>query len=494
MKKATSILIPIAIVAMGVAGMTYFGQPPEVSKDDKPQEIQAVLVDVDVVTEWNDPINVIADGEATTYKIVTLSTEVAGRIKSKPDESRGGMFVREGQTLFEIDPTNYRLQAERLEVQLAECAQEIESTSIDITNTSAMIKLAKEDLALQNKQLDRLVALQVRRTANDREVEEAMKLQLNSRNALQTLENQKRSFEQKVKTQVAGAKVTQSELDRANEDLKRCVVKSPLTGRLVDDIVETGDYVGIGDDLAHISDSSRMEIRTKLRGEQLAWIWLQHQIKKNPLSSAEEPEKSGDPLNLPAVACEVAYEFEGVETIWDGYIARLEGSGIDRDTRTFPCRVLVEEPSKTRVREGDEGKLAVRPPGLLSGMYVTVRIPVESPTRLLRVPLEAVRPGGQIWVKRENQLAIIKADPAYTFENHALLRAAECDLQLGDQVIISPLASVTSDLRVMTREERQAALDKAARTKPASPNTSAAKAKKSSDVAESDTTSKETAK
>lgn len=500
MKKAISILIPIAIVAIGVAGMMYFGQPPEVPKDDKPPEVQAVLVEIDVVTEWTDPINVIADGEATTYKIVTLSSEVSGRIKSKPDESRGGMFVREEQTLFEIDPTNYRLQAERLEVQLAESAQEIESTSIDITNTSAMIKLAKEDLALQDKQLERLKALQARRTANDREVEEAMKLQLSSRNALQTLENQKRSLEQKVKTQAAGVKVIQSELDRVEEDLKRCVVKSPLTGRLVDDMIETGDYVAVGDDLAHISDSSRMEIRTKLRGEQLAWIWLQHQIKKNPLSSSDQPEKSADPLNLPAVACEVAYEFEGVETIWDGYIARLEGSGIDRDTRTFPCRVLVEEPNKTRVREGDEGKLAVRPPGLLSGMYVTVRIPVESPTRLLRVPLEAVRPGGQIWVKRKNQLVIIKANPAYTFENHALLRAAECDLNTGDQVIVSPLASVTSDLRVMTRQEQQEAIDKAAEDKTtedkaaaARPNSTATQSKdRPTIVADPNATSPET--
>lgn len=480
MKRATSVLIPIAIVAIGVAGLMYFGQAPEVDKDDGPEEIQAVLVEVGVVTEWDEPINVIADGEATTYKVVTLSSEVAGRIKDKPDESRGGMFVRTGQILFEVDSTNYRLQGERLEVQLAQNTQEQESTLIDIANTSEMIKLAEEDLALQDKQLDRIKALKARRTANDREVEEAMKMQLTSRNALQTLENQKRSFEQKVKTQASGAKVIQSELDRVQEDLNRCVVKSPLTGRMVDDMVETGDYVKVGDELAHISDSSRMEIRTKLRGEQLAWIWLQHQIKKNPLSSASEPKKNGDPLNLPAVACEVAYEFEGVETIWDGYIARLEGTGIDRDTRTFPCRVLVEEPEKTRVREGDEGKLAVRPPGLLSGMYVTVRIPVESPTRLLRVSLEAVRPGGQIWVKRKNQLVIIKATPAYTFDDHALLRAAECDLAVGDQVIVSPLASVTSDLLVRTRVEQQAAMDQATADKA------------NAQAAGSDTASKET--
>ena len=459
MKRVRSILIPIVIVAVGIIGLMKLGQPPEVPKDNGPPEVQAVLIEVDTVTAWNDPIHVMTDGEATTYKIVTLSSEVAGRIKSKPDESRGGMYVIKDQPLFEVDSTNYQLDAQRLEVQLEQCVQDQESTRINIANTSEMIKLAKEDLALQDKQLERLKALKLRQTANDQEVEDAMKNQLSSRNTLQSLQNQKRSLEQQIKTQAAGAKVVQSELNRVTEDLKRCVVTSPLTGRMIDDLVETGDYVQVGDDLAHISDASRMEIRTKLRREQLAWIWLQHQISKNPLSSAEEPTVSEDPLNLPPVACEVTYEFEGVETIWDGYIARLEGTGIDRDTRTFPCRVIVEEPKKTRVRAGDEGKLAVRPPGLLSGMYVTVRIPVESPHPLLRVPVEAVRPGGQIWVKRGKQLKIISAKPAYTFENHALLRAAECDLAVGDEVIVSPLASVTNDLQVITHEELQAQIN-----------------------------------
>lgn len=458
MKRVASILIPILIVAFGVVGLIILGQAPEVAKDDRQEETQSTLVQVSKVTEWKDPIDVVTDGEATTYRVATLSSEVAGRIKSKPDDSRGGMFVQKNQTLFEIDPTNYRLQADRLKVQLTQNSEEQHSTRIDITNTVELIKLAKEDLAIQESQLARLRDLKKRGTANDREVEEAMKLQLTSRNALQNLENSKRTFEQKLKTQAAGANVIQSELDRVKTDLERCTVRSPLTGRMVDDLVETGDYVKVGDELAHISDSSRMEIRTKLRAEQLAWIWLQHQVEQNPLSASEPSKKSADPLNLPAVACEIAYEFEGIETIWDGYISSLEGTGIDRDTRTFPCRVLVEEPTRTRVRMGDEDKRSVRPPGLLSGMYVTVRIPVESPTRLLRVPLEAIRPGGQIWVKRNNKLEIIKATPAYTFEDNALLRADGCPLQEGDEVITSPLPSVTNNLQVMTVEEQEAAI------------------------------------
>lgn len=471
MNRLTTFSIPTAIVGLGALGLYLFGQPPEPETDNQPQVDQAVLVEVEQVSEWSDAVHIVADGEATTYRIVTLSSEVDGRILEKPEAARGGMFVREGEVLFRIDPRNYELEAERLKQQLSQSLEEQRATQIEISNTAELIALAQEELVLQDKQLARLRVLQQRGTANDREVEEAMKQRLLSRNALVTLQNQKRAAEQKIETQKAAAKVTQSELNRVNQDIERCTIRSPLTGRIVDDTVETGDYIRAGTNLAHISDSSRMEIRTKLQSEQLAWVWLQHEVMKNPLSTQKQPEKSIDPLNLPPVACEVAFEFEGVETIWDGYIARLEGTGIDRDTRTFPCRILVEEPGKTRVREEDEGKLSVRPPGLLSGMYVTVRIPVRSPRKLLRLPLEAVRPGGQVWVKRDGELVIVKTNPVYTFDSHVLVQAVESPLQVGDQVVISPLASVENKMPIITAEERaqnQSSTDSGQKSRPVS--------------------------
>jgi hypothetical protein len=159
-----------------------------------------------------------------------------------------------------------------------------------------------------------------------------------------------------------------------------------------------------------------------------------------------------DPLKIPKAPCEVAYSFEGVETIWDGYLARIEGTGIDRDTRTFPCRILVEKPRKTRVSESSGGK-TITPPTLLSGMYVTVRFPIESPLPLLQIPIEAVRPGGQIWIARKNMLRILEASLAQTYEHFALVRRDGSGFQEGDRVIVSPLTSVQNGMVVVEAEE-----------------------------------------
>lgn len=434
------------ILAGGVIGLIVFGQKPEVPT----QEVSAVDADVEVVTarvtEWNQPFQINVDGEAATYRIVTVGAEVAGRIISKAETTRSGTFIRTGDLLFEIDPTKYQLQVDQLKAELQQFDEELKAIDVDITNTSKMIKLTEEDLALQTKQLDRMKALQARRTANDNEVEAAMKQQLVARNALQSQLNQQNTLAQQRNTKLAGKKLTETQLERAEVDLRRCTVVSPLDGRVVDDAVEEGDYVKEGELLVHISDSARMEIKTKLRAEELAWVWQQHAVV-NKLSGNKEV--SEDPLNLPKIPCEVGYVFEGVETIWDGYVARIEGTGIDRDTRTFPCRILVEEPRKTRFNDSSGGQATVSPPTLLSGMFVNVRIPVESPVQLLRVPIEAVRPGGQIWVDRNGTLDILEVKLANLQDRDALIRKDGSGLNKDDRVIVSPLTSVHEGMQVV---------------------------------------------
>ena len=151
---------------------------------------------------------------------------------------------------------------------------------------------------------------------------------------------------------------------------------------------------------------------------------------------------------MPQVACEVAYDLDAVEAVWDGVLSRYEGTGMDRDTRTFPCRVLVEQPRNVRLSDSAGGRPIATPPTLLSGMFVTVRIPVTSPVPLLRVPVEAIRPGGQLWVVDDDTLRVRNVSVAETVGDWAVVRAGDSALRAGDRVVISPLASVTDGMTV----------------------------------------------
>mgnify|MGYP002629677951 CR=1 FL=1 len=463
---AANTLGAILILSLGIAGYVFFGRKPEVPTDTSKQDAANVapLVDIAVVKPWDQPFHLDIDGEASTYRILTVGAEVTGRVANKPDATRSGTFVNKGDVLFQIDAVNYEIEEQRLQARVAQAAEELKSVDVDIQNTTALLELAEEENQLQKNHLERIRSLFVKKATSESDMDTATQRELTSRNAMQMQQNQLNTFLQTKKTRDASLKLAQAELKRTITDLQRCLILSPITGRIVDDIQEEGDYVKLGDPLVHISDSSRMEIKCSLKSEELAWVWQQGlSMNPQPIATSESAEsaketadgKKLDPFKIPQVPCEIAFEFQGVETIWDGHLSRYEGTGMDRATRMFPCRVVVEEPEKTRTRSID-GQSSVSPPTLLSGMYVTVRIPIKSPIPLLQVPAESVRPGEQLWIVRDGKLHVTSVTLVRVDGESALVRPEGGLLIVGDKVIISPLASVNDGMPVLIQAETSA--------------------------------------
>jgi len=459
---AANVVGAVLILGLGVFGLMFFGRSPEVAVDTSRQETASVapLVETAEVKPWNRSFRLDIDGEASTYRILTVGAEVTGRVRKKSEMSRSGTFVQRGDVLFEIDPVNYQLDEQRLMARVAQAQEELRAIEVDLENTAALLKLVQEDNELQKAHLERVRSLFNRKATSETELDTAARAELTARNAVQMQQNQLSTLTQTKKTREASLRLAETELERTRVDLHRCTVVSPITGRIVDDMKEEGDYVKPGDELVHVSDSSRMEIKCSLKGQELSWIW-QHGQKLNPepiatsesspAASVSEDGRVADPFKLPNVPCEIAFEFEGVETIWDGYLSRYEGTGMDRATRMFPCRVIVNEPEKTRVN-ATSGQVSVSPPTLLSGMYVTVRIPIDSPVPLLQVPAESIRPGGQVWIVRDNKLRVVSMTLVRVDGDFALVRQDSALLQAGDRVITSPLASISEGMAVTIQQ------------------------------------------
>ena len=462
----------IFILGLGVFGLLFFGRSPEVPTDTSrlKSASEAPLVETAEVMPWDKPFHLDIDGEAASYRVLTVGAEVTGRILKKSEATRSGTFVNQGDVLFEVDSVNYQLDEQRLQARVDQASEELKAIEVDLQNGAALLKLAQEDNELQKEHLERVKTAAARKAASEVELDNAARQELTSRNAVQMQQNQLNTLAQTKKTKEAALKLAQAELQRTRVDLERCLIVSPITGRIVDDMKEEGDYVKPGDTLVHISDSSRMEVKCSLKGQELAWIWQHGQQSDEPpiatsetstkteaapaettapasdANSTAEPRKL-DPFQMPNVPCEIAFEFEGVETVWDGYLSRYEGSGMDRATRMFPCRVIVDAPEKTRVNS-PEGNTQISPPTLLSGMYVTVRIPIDSPVPLLQVPAESIRPGGQLWVVRDGKLKVVSISLVRVDGDLALVRQDEQTLKAQDVVIVSPLASVTDGMPV----------------------------------------------
>ncbi len=152
--KAFVYSVPFALLVSGVAGMVGLSnmsrEPPSSSRAK-----QAPLVETVYVERCHDGFRIHVDGEIVPYREIKLSAEVAGRLVKKTAQAKAGMYVREGDLLFEIDPRDYELEIRRLKEVVNQAISSIEESIVEKANAVRLIELAKDELELQRKEVAR---------------------------------------------------------------------------------------------------------------------------------------------------------------------------------------------------------------------------------------------------------------------------------------------------------------------------------------------------
>ena len=435
------LLAPVAIVLLGIAAFAAFGGREAPRRDTNTGD-GAAPVETSAVEEMTEPFVIQVDGESIPHRLVTLSAEVPGRIAMKADVSRGGMFVAQGTPLFEIDRTDFELAVERLTAQVRQSDEDLAGADVEISNTESLIELAKAEWAIQQRQVQRREDLAKGGATSERDLDDARASEIRLKNSLQVLQNNLALHKQKKRQLQAARDLADAQRRQAVADLERTRITAPMDATVVEDKVEQGDFVQPGDPLVRLSDAARMEVHCSLPVDDLVWVWLQAGIKPN--LNAATPTR----LELPPTPVEVHFAFQGHELVWDGILARYAGNGLDPTTRLVDCRVRVDQPGKARLATGSKSQPVASPPSLVSGMYVTVHIPITSPVPLLRLPEAGVRPGGQVWVVRDGNLHITEVSVAETIDDSVLIRQDSTELRPGDRIIVSPLAAVREGMPV----------------------------------------------
>lgn len=470
------VIAPVLILSVGVGVGGYvafthgylasiekyipFERPVEKETDTEntDQQTEATLVKTARVVSFKDAMILTAEGVAIPHRRVILSAEVSGRITKKFPVCRAGNYVNEKEKLLQIDTTYLQAEVDRLNAQVRKATAELGMVDVELNNLYETKKLAKERHDRKNKILQRYK--NAGNAITEHELDTARLEELSARDALQSLSNQRAILQQKKKTLAAARDLVKVQLKPAITDLQRAAIASPLNGTIISESVEENQYVRKGDPLLVLNDSSQAQVQCQLRIDDVYWIWLQSGRFSPPRSSVkneeESPLLSPGRLQLPETPVELVYPFKGVDYIWDGLLDRYDGNGIDPKTRTVPCRVLVKNPQKVRIGKRSTSQAAIVPPTLFAGMYLRIRIPIRLPIPLLKIPMSAMRPGGHVWVVRNGKLRIVDVQIARTIADGILLRPlANGALIVGDQIVISPLASVKDGLQVREEEEKK---------------------------------------
>lgn len=437
---------PIGILLLGVAAFLALRSTKETPVRAE-QQAAAPLVETIVVEPHTGGLDFSVDGVVVPFREIDLSAEVSGRIAKRADICRAGNYVTRGTPLIEIDARDYELEVERLTREMAQADVSVQELDVEASNTRSLMKLAKEQLALQRRELQRQQKLAAKRVVTDTELDQAKRDELAALNSYMTLANQLELFYTRRDRLESARDLWQSQLKKAQLDLSRTKVVAPIDGVIVQEMVEEDSYVQKGTILVKLEDTSAVEVRCNLRMDDLYWLWSQ--------SADDANEPAGSPTRdyqIPRAPVTVSYELAGRRYLWDGVLSRFDGIGVDERTRTVPCRVLVDHPRKVRLDGSDDASgRPVGPPALVRGMYVTVSVHAQPQMTLLEIPQRAVQPGNRVWQVIDGRLSIRRIRVADSADDVVLVYAEASGLKPGMKLVSSPLALAIDGMAVRER-------------------------------------------
>ena len=438
------IILPVLILAGGVVGFQQLSARPKLVAEQEQLKVDP-LVEWVPVSAHESGLDIETDGVVVPHREIYLSAEVAGRITHKAPECDAGNYVEAGTLLFEIDPRDYELEVRRLNKEIAQADANLHENEVETKNAEKMVQLAEEDLKLQRQELQRILDLSKRGVITESEIDTAKRNELAARNSLQTQKNLLQLQSTRRERLKSARELAVTQLEKAQLDLSRTKITAPISGLIVEDMVEQDAHVQNGTQLVRINDSSTAEVKCGLKMDELFWIWNQ----TGDRYATDQTLSAAETFEVPATPVTVTFRMMDRYFHWQGVLSRYEGTGLDIATRTIPCRVVVKEPRDVRITDAQGNPVPYNGPrAMVTGMYTTVRVHAQPTARLLSIPENAVRPGNRIWVVRGDTLTIETIEPAETIDGAVILPADASKIEAGDHVVTSPLAVVRDGMKV----------------------------------------------
>jgi HlyD family secretion protein len=340
------IIIAGALLVLGGAAAWYF--------HFRKQEV-VIIVQTEKVARRNLTELVVANGRVHPVVQVKISPEVSGEIIELPVKE--GQWVKKGDLLLRIKPDYYQASRRSAEAsyQAAVANKELAAANL----RKAEIEDERNKALLEAKLISESAYLEVKTSC---EVARA----------------QFRSAEHQVN-------VANASLSRADEDLAKTVIVSPITGavsKLNSQLGErvVGTAMMTGTEVMVVADLNEMEARVDI-GEVDVVLIAPGQIARLEVEAFRDRKFSG-------VVTEIANSSRGLNQ--DGRSGSSGGGGAQQQEATrFEVKIRIKD------------KETFRP-----GMSVTAEIETRSRTNVLSVPIQSVTtrlPNGT--GTRTNQLA-----------------------------------------------------------------------------------------
>ncbi len=417
-------------------------------------EVAAVAVQPIEPTSYQLPVT--GYGTVRAKNQVNIVPQVSGQLVFSHGALLQGKIIPEGEVLFKIDPVVYesrvkQVQAEirGLEAALARSAQEMINLDDRIVNAEQMLDIEKRDYDISKNLFD------VDQVGTRRDLDLVYQKYLRQKDVTTDLRGRRAmaphvDAETRSKLDAARARLGQAE-----HDLDSTVIRCPFRARVETVSAYSSQVVTAHFSVATLTDMDAFEVSVGIDPRDLQW-----------LNESIQPEALEGDVKEPRPEVQVKWSLPGRDFVWRGFVTRFER--VDEATRT--ARMIVE------VRELDMASSAsldgiVSGPMLSIGMYCRADLPCRKLNDALLVPRHAIYDNRWVYVVEPDPQSADGATGRLGRRRVPMLRSVAdrvlvdyagrdasnpCDLQAGEQVVISPMVRPVMGMKVAIRETRLA--------------------------------------
>jgi len=378
--RAKKILIPVGIILIAVVIKSLMGAfAPEAQK--KVIESKAPLVDVLQVSPAPIIFEIESQGSIAPRTETTLVSEVSGQIKSVSDKFVAGGFFKKGERLLKIDPISYQ-------VALLQAQARLDGANAKLIEEVARGQQAEKEWSLTGRSKKNAPILALR------------KPQLQQAKA-------------DVKAAEADVKGAQIKLDRTE-------IIAPYDAMLKAKMVDIGQYVTTGSQLATTFAVDYAEIRLPIKEQDLAYI---------DIPAIGQSGRKGSQVELSSIQ-------GGKITTWLTYITRSEGV-VDATSRVNYVVAQIVDPYGLLTSQSSSAPIRI-------GTFVRAKIVGVEMANVIAIPRKAVRGANQIYLVGEDKklnladVEILRGDNKNIYISSGLAE--------GDQVVLTKLATAVSGM------------------------------------------------
>lgn len=327
-------LLPVVIVLAGFAGMKLLvlSRPAPVREA---RETPGVLVEVFSVQRVDRPVLVTGTGTVGPRQEADITPQVSGRITYIAPGFVAGGFFKEGDLLFRIEDTDYRLVIERAKAALAKA-------EFDLATVKSQARVARVEW-------------------------ERLKVKEGSDPNPLVL------YEPQLKNARAGVDSANAALRQAELDLERTSVYAPFPCLVRKEEADLGQYVSVGRSVATVAGTDSAEIVVPLPLGEMQWLRIPR----------EESQGKGSPAII-------SLTVGGRTLTWKSRVVRSLGE-VDPLGRMARAVVAVEDPYNLEKRNRNNSS------NLEFGTFVDVEITGRKLTGIYVVPRRALRDDDTVW-------------------------------------------------------------------------------------------------